>query len=94
MLHNGEYEEGRWTDEDPNKCEECANARNCSTEFFYADGEYPDPPNHCECGHVTMGSLMGTTAAEEEEKAGSIPHSKICTDHRIAYMANIMQEIL
>jgi len=37
-----------------------------------------------------MGSLIGTTAAKEEEKAGRIPHTKICTDHWIAYMDNII----
>jgi hypothetical protein len=91
-LDNGDFENGRWTNEDPNKCDECANARNCSTKFFYAGREYADPPNHCECGHVTMGSLIGTTAAKEEAEAGRIPHSKICTDHWIAYMDNIIDE--
>jgi hypothetical protein len=36
--------------------------------------------------------LIGTTAAKEEAEAGRIPHSKICTDHWIAYMDNIIDE--
>jgi len=80
-----------WED-DPNNCLECAKARSCLTAFFYANREYPKDGTHCECGHVTMGSLIGTTAAEEEEKAGRIPHTKICTNHWIAYMDNIIDE--
>ena len=72
MIYNFE-----WAGNTPDNCPECENTRQCSTKYFVVGQEYPEPPNHCECGHVTMGGFHGTTELEEQVKTGRVQHTKI-----------------